>query len=70
MDQVMRRADTMNAAAIAEAMFSCANIALLKDTTLLVSSFALLNLRLRALLLVLLGLLVVPYPKERIPNFA
>ena len=69
MDQVMRRADTMNAAAIAEAMFSCANIALLKDTTLLVSSFVLLNLRLRALLLVL-GLRVIPYPKERIPNFA
>ena len=69
MDQVMRRADTMNAAAMAEAMFSCANIALLKDTTLLVSSFVLLNLRLRALLLVL-GLRVIPYPKERIPNFA
>lgn len=69
MDQVMRRADTMNAAAIAEAMFSCANIALLKDTVLLVSSFVLLNLRLRALLLVL-GLRVIPYPKERIPNFA
>ena len=69
MDQVMRRADTMNAAAMAEAMFSCANIALLKDTTLLVSSFVLLNLRLCALLLVL-GLRVIPYPKERIPNFA
>ena len=67
MDQVMRRADTMNAAAMAEAMFSCANIALLKDTTLLVSSFVLLSLRLRALLL---GLRVIPYPKERIPNFA
>jgi hypothetical protein len=69
MDQVMHRADTMNAAAMAEAMFSCANIALLKDATLLVSSFVLLNLRLRALLLVL-GLRVIPYPKERIPNFA
>ncbi len=69
MDQVMHRADTMNAAAMAEAMFSCANIALLKDTTLLVSSFVLLNLRLRALLLVL-GLRVIPYPKERIPTFA
>lgn len=69
MDQAMHRADTMNAAAMAEAMFSCAYIALLKDTTLLVSSFVLLNLRLRALLLVL-GLRVIPYPKERIPNFA
>ena len=69
MDQVMHRADTMNAAVMAEAMFSCANIALLKDATLLVSSFVLLNLRLRALLLVL-GLRVIPYPKERIPTFA
>ena len=60
----------MAAAASAVEMLSCANIALLKDATLLVSSFVLLNLRLRALLLVLLGLLVVPYPKERIPNFA
>ena len=68
MDQIMHRADTMNAAAFAEAMFSCANIALLKDTALLVSSFVLLSLRLRALLLVLLGLL--SYPRERIPNFA
>ena len=48
MDQVMHRADTMNAAAMAEAMFSCANIALLKDATLLVSSFVLLNLRQKA----------------------
>ena len=66
----MHRSNTMNTAASAEAMFSCANIALFKDAALLASFFVLLSLRLRALLLVLLGLLGMPYPKERTPNFA
>ena len=72
MGQMMNHTSHMTAAAKAEAMFSCANIALILDTILLVSIFVILaNL---ISLIALLGIIAIrptaPTPKDACRCFA